>query len=354
MIALLKFHIKRKDVPNTIRVGGLLAQVAARTEGQGIGIIGRVYKMMDWNNKVKLAGLELLRRYIRQAKDEDVRKAVPTFGREFGASVQQALEATYAVRRMMDGVDLLNYAEFLHTGGDFLYDTAAAYSDARRIPSLGSLMNDLDSMPGGLTDDDRRVIMRELLGLGRALVMLGNTQVANRPRDGQQHIENLLMGKADPVTGLDVLWVMGGYLTKGKRYPLKLTPPSGVSTHTLGERSAPMLKEQVEITNGLLRGLPRAFPTDKPVNVKTEALRGELESLWGDIPLAKRREIVRNLAIDFQRLAQLVVIISEQGNPKAMEDSGLGRKLDENRQQPRNTLEFYRFVHGYFKARTKR
>lgn len=352
MIALLEFHIKRKDVSNTIRVGGLLAQVATRAGSQGIGIVGRMYRLMNWDEKVKLAGLELLRRYVRQAKEEDARRAVNTFGREFGTSIQLTLEATFALRRMMGGVDLLSYAEFLHVAGDFLFDTAAAYSDPKRLPSLGSLMNDLDSMPGGLTDDDRRLISRELLGLGRAVVVLGDFQITNRPRDSK-HTDNLLVGKADPVSALDVFWVMGGYLTRGRRYPLKLKPAAGVSTHTLGERSAPTLKEQVEIINGLLRSLIRAFPPDRRVSVSAAAIRSELESLWGDLPLAKRREIVRNLAINFQRVAELVVIITEQGSAKALDDNTLGRKLDESRQPPRTTLEFYRFVHGYFKQRTR-
>lgn len=353
MIALLKFHIKRRDVANTIRVGGLLSQVAAREGARGIGVIGRMYRLMDWDDKVRLAGMELLRRYVRQSKDEDARKAVTTFGREFGAKVQQRLEATYAVKRLMDDIDLLSYAEFLHTTADFLYDTASAYCDSKRIPSLGSLMNDLDSMPGGLTDDDRKLIMRDLLGLGRALLVLGDFQIANRPRDFNKHIENLLAGKTEPVSALDVLWVMSGYFTKGKRYPLKLQPPSGVSTHVLGERSAPMLKEQTEVVNGLLRGAIRAFPPDRRVTVRASAIREELESLWGDIPLSKRRETVRALALDLQRVAELVTVITEAGSAKAMEDSSLARKLDKNEQQPRNTLELYRFIHGYFKSRTR-
>lgn len=353
MIALLKFHIKRKDVPNTIRVGDLLVQVAARESGRGVGLVGRMYKLMDWDDQVRVAGMELLRRYVRQASDEDARRAVTTFGREFGLSVQQALEATYALKRLMDDVDLLSYAEYLHVAADFLYDTASAYCDPKRIPSLGSLMNDLDSMPGGLTDDDRRMIMRDLLGLGRALVVLGDFQIANRPRDFDKHIENLLAGKADPISALDVLWVMSGYFTKGKRYPLKLKPPTSISPHTLGERSAPMLKEQVEIINGLLRSAIRAFPPDKRVTIRSAAIRSELESLWGNIPLSRRRENVRALAIDLQRAPELVIHITEQGSAKALEDTGLARKLDENKQQPKNTLEFYRFIHGYFKARTR-
>ncbi len=63
---------------------------------------------------------------------------------------------------------------------------------------------------------------------------------------------------------------------------------------------------------------------------------------------------MRNLAIDFQRVADLIPIIDEQGNLKALDDdSGIGRKLDANKQRPANTLEFYRFVHGYFKMRTR-
>jgi hypothetical protein len=84
------------------------------------------------------------------------------------------------------------------------------------------------------------------------------------------------------------------------------------------------------------------------------ALRAELDSLWGDISLHRQRELVRNLAIDFQRVAELIPIIEEHGNIKALdEDSGIGRKLDEAKQRPSNTLEFYRFVHGYFKTRAR-
>jgi len=264
------------------------------------------------------------------------------------------LEATYTVRRLLGGVDIVSYAGLLHVAAAFLYDTAAAYCDPKRIPSLGSLMNDLNSMPGGLTDDDRRVIMREILGLGKAVVVLGDAQLAARPRDFNAHIERLLAGRADPLSALDTLWVFSGYFTKGKRFPTKLQPPASVSTHTLGERSAPTLKEQAEVINGLLRSLIRAFPPDRKPTVRAEALRSELESLWGDVPLAKRREIVRQLAIDLQRVAELVVIIAEQGNAKVLEhNNNQARKLDEARQQPRTTLDFYRLIHGYFKARTR-
>lgn len=351
MIALLRFHIKRKDVNSTIRVASLLPQVAARDSSKGINLIGRMYKMMDWDERVKMAALELLRRYVRNSDDEESRRAIAAFGREFGIGVQQALEATYSIKRMLDGVDLVDYADFLHITADFLYDTAVAYADKSKIPSIGALYNNMDGMTGGLNDDDRNTIGNELVALGKAILVLGDQAKASRPRDLDKHIENLLNNKIPPICVLDVFWIMGGYFTKGKRYPLKLE--KALSKNALGERSAPTLRDAAKIANGVLRGAIRAFPPDKKITLSIEALRGELESLWGDIPLTKQREIVRDLAVDLQRTSELTAIIAADGTDKAMEDSGLARKLEDNKQQPRNTLEMYRFVSGYFKARTK-
>lgn len=352
MIALLKFHISRKDVQNTIRVAGLLPRVAIREGNKGVSLIGRMYKMLDWDDRVRTAALELLRRYIRMAKDEDARAAVTAFGREFGVSVQQALEATYSIRRLMDSVDLVDYAEFLHGATNFLFDTAVAYVDKSKIPTVGALLNNLDSMGGGLSNEERKAISQETLGMGKAIVVLGDQWQTNRGRELDKYIDGLLQNKFAPASVLDVFWILGGYLTKGKRYPLKLQREG--TPYALGERSAPQLHDEAKILNSLLRSAIRAFPPDKKMTLSVEAIRGEMDSLWGDIPLGKQREIVRDLAIDFQRLAELTAYIAANSNAKALEDNnGGGRKLEENKQQPKDALELYRFVGGYFKLRLK-
>ncbi len=351
MIALLKFHIKRKDVPSTIRVAGLLPQVAAREGTRGVNLIGRMYTMLDWDERVRLAALELLRRFVRSASDEDARRAITAYGREFGVSIQQTLEATYALKRMMDGVELVSYAEFLHITAQFLHETALAYVDKTKIPSVGALMNSLDSLSGGLTDNERRVIAQEMVGMGRAIIVLSDQHSSNAPRDMERYIENLLSGKINPASVLDIFWIMGGYLTKGKRYPIKMDRIA--SAHALGERSAPMLLDEAQIIDRLLRSALRAFPPDKKLTLSAEAILGEMDSLWGDVSLAKQREIVRDLAIDLQKVAELCVVITGMGGDKAMEDTGQARKLEDNSQQPKNPLEMYRFVSGYFKARAK-
>ena len=141
--------------------------------------------------------------------------------------------------------------------------------------------------------------------------------------------------------------MVGGYFARGKRYRMS---EMRSAPHPLGERSAPLLKDEVEVANQLLRGIVDAFPPDKEVRVTAEAIRGEVESLWGVIDEAMRKDMVRDLAVDFQRLAQLVAHIEENGDPRSLQTGG-NRKLEEGKQQPKNTLEFYRYVYGYFKVR---
>jgi hypothetical protein len=241
----------------------------------------------------------------------------------------------------------VGYAEFIHITAEFLQDSALAYTDKNNIPSLGALKNALQSLSGGLIDDERRLIAREIVSMGRAVLVLGEQFQVNTPREADKHIDGLVAGKTDPKSGLDVLRVVGGYFAKGKRYRINLDRHN---TNPLGERSAPMLRDQTEIVNNLLRGVMQAFPPDQEVNISAEAVRGEVESLWSAIPLGQQRQIVRGLAIDLQRVEDLVAYIAEQSDDKPLTDTPVGKKLDTGKQQPRNVIEFYRYLHGYFKS----
>ncbi len=349
IIALLKFHINRKDIDQTIRVASVMPQVAIREGTRGINLIGRMYKLMDWDDKVRIAALELLRRYVRIAPDAEARKAVTAFGREFGAGIQQATETSYAMRRMFDNLDLIEYADFLHVTAEYLYDTAVTYADKSKIPTVGALMNSLDSLGGNLSSNDRIVLANELNAVGKTLLELGKPWQA-RSRELDQHIENLLQGRKDPTSALDVFWIIAGYLARGKRQPLKLQRI--LSQHIFGDRTAPHVLDETRITSAVLQSALTAFPPNHKLTLSAESIREEMDSLWGDIPLEKQREIVRDFMSDLQRVGELAYLIASSGNPKAMEDGGFARKLEEASQQPKSTIEMYRFVSGYFRARS--
>ncbi len=349
MIALLKFHISRKDVDQTIRVASVMPQVAIREGSRGINLIGRMYKLMDWDDKIRIAALELLRRYVRIAPDADARKAVTAFGREFGAGIQQVTETSYAMRRMLDNLDLVEYGDFLHVTAELLYDTALTYADKSKIPSIGALRNSLDSLGGSLSSNDRIVLANELNTVGKNLLELGKPWQA-RARELDQHIENLLQGRRDPTCALDVFWIVAGYLARGKRQPLKMQRI--LSPHIFGERTAPHVLDDTRIVSAVLQSALTAFPPNHKITLSAASIREEMDSLWGDIALDKQREIVRELTTDLQRVGELCYLIAASGNPKAMEDGSFARKLEDSSQQPKNTLEMYRFVGGYFRARS--
>jgi hypothetical protein len=308
-----------------------------------------MYKLMDWDEKVRIAALELLRRYVRIAPDAEARKAVTAFGREFGAGIQQATETSYAIRRMLDNLDIIEYADFLHSSAEFLYDTALTYADKSRIPTIGSVMNSRDSLGGSLSSSERILLANELNAVGKAMLELGKPWQTHA-RELDQHIENLLQGRKDPTCALDVFWIIAGYLARGKRQPLKLQRI--LSQHIFGERTAPRVLDETRIVGAVLQSALTAFPPNHKITLSAESIRDEMDSLWGDIPLEKQREIVREFTTDLQRVAELTYLIAASGNPKAMEDGTFARRLEEAAQQPKSTLEMYRFVSGYFRARS--
>lgn len=349
VLSLIKFHIKRQDVEKTIRVSGMLSIAAAREGSKGINLIGRMFKMMDWDDRTRLASLEVARRYVRHAIDADARRAIEILGREYGQKVSEALETTFAIKQLLGGIELAEYAEFLHTAAQLLYDTALTYSDKAKIPTIGGLMSNLDSMGGNLSREDRLAMAEEIIDLGKAIALLGKQWAQYKPRDTDQYVNELLNGQVDPAAALDVFWIMSGYLSKGRRQPVSLQRI--LTQHPFAERPAPIAVEETKIAGALLETTLKAFPPNKKVTLSAPSITAEMDSLWGDIPLEKQREIVRDLAADFQRVAELTMIISESGNIKVLEDSGAGRKLEQGEQQPKNTLEMFRFVSGYFKAR---
>lgn len=347
MLALLRFHLKRRDAQNAMRLTSLFTDVALNSGKAGVAMLIRMFKMMDGSPKLRIAALEVLRRYVRQSETSFGRQSIAVFGRELGTDVRQALMATHSMKQLLGGVDFVDYAEFLHVTGEFLQDTAMSYIDKSAVPSLGALMNTMQSLTGGISNQERENIARSMMALGRAIIVLGDQHRAHAPRDTDKHIENLLAGKDNPRSGIEVLYVIGGYFAKGKRFLVKYDRPT---VYPLRERSAPMLRDEAEIVNHLLRGLIQTFPPDQEVKMTAEALRGEIESLWGAISLHQQREVVRGLAIDFQRVAELTSHIAENGDDKALVDSGIGKRLDSGKQQPKSTLEFYRYVHGYFRG----
>ncbi|HLU11724.1 MAG TPA: hypothetical protein VK003_18765, partial [Oceanobacillus sp.] len=158
LMELLNYHVERQDTNLALRVAHLLPASAARRGDAGITVMIQMYRIMNWNDEGRAAALDGLRRYIRRGNDTLVQQALSRLGRELGDQVRQALEATVTLYQMMGGEDIGDYAYSLHTVSEFLYDTSLAYMDKNSAPNVTSLLSDLDSLAGGLSNDERRAL----------------------------------------------------------------------------------------------------------------------------------------------------------------------------------------------------
>ncbi len=353
IMQLLQYHVQRRDTNYTIRVATLVPAAAARRGEAGLAPLIQMYRALTWDDDVRAMAIEALRRYVRRSSDGAAPRAIERFRTELGTEVGAALEATYALRRLMGGEDLADYSYSLHTVAQFLYDTGLTYVDKNNLPSIPGLLSDLDSLNGGLTDDERKAISAALLELVRLVGALSDQHRKVHTRESDDQIDLLLRGEGTAQTVFDLFRVMGGYFARGRR--LTARTDRLMSNHPLADRSAPILMREVQQINRLLRAALRAFLAEAEISLNAKAVQGEMESLWGDIALYERRVLVRDLAIDLERIPELMLIITEKVDAKALLDSGgQTRKLDSNKLRPENTLAFYRFMYGYFRSRIRR
>lgn len=355
VMQLLQYHIRRRDMPNITRTAALAPLTAAKRGDAGVTPMITLYRALDWDDEARKIGMDALRKFIRRCSDTFAPKAISRIVAELGDRIGHSLEATHALRRLLGGEELADYAYSLHTTAQFLYDTALTYVTNNRaaLPSVPGLLSDLDGLNGGLNDAERRALSSALLDLARTVLELAQRHRKLYAKEDDAQIDTLLMGEGTAQSAFDIFRVMGGYFSRGRR--LSARTDRLLTNHPLADRSAPSLMREIQQINRLLKAALRAFPADEKLNLSAASLREELDNLWSEITLHERRRLVRDLSIDLQRIPELSLMIIERSDARVVSDNGGGtaRRLDANRQQPQNTLEFYRFVHGYFKRRIR-
>jgi hypothetical protein len=349
ILDLLAYVCRRQNVTGAVWLARLVPLSAGYQGGHGIRMLTEMYRQMDWHEHTRRAALHMLRAYIRRAGDEAARRAIAYFGKELGQPVRRALEVSYFIKRFMGQVDVIDFAHRVRTMVSFLYDTASFYAGSSDLPKTGILLNVMDSLPGGLTAVERRALAENALTLGQAVVALGKGYRSGRPRDEDRYITELLRGQTDPRSAVDIWRVMGGYLTEGRRANTKLGAPAETP---LAGRSSRALLDEVTMGADLLGQAADALPAGKAVQVSAEDVRDDVESMWSELEADWQYDTLRRLGTDLQRLADLVALIETSGDAKAVEESGLARRIDARKHRPRSALEFYRFIYGYYSARS--
>lgn len=349
MVELFNFHVARRADEASAQVASLLPAPLARRGEQGAGTMAQIYKALSWNAVVHAAGLDALRGYVRRLPEHTAARAIGLLGRELGADVTHALEATVMLRQAMGGQELGDFAGALHTTSRFLRDTGITYDDKNQYPLLTVLLSDLDSLSGGLTSKERLALAGAIMELARLVAAVAAQHRKLHSRDSDSQVEQILTGNGSASSVLDVLRALGGFFARGRRleYREKVVPQ-----HPLGGRPAHELLKEIETANRTLATALRAVPANRKLSLSAHAVQGEAESLWNALSAHERRVLEPNLAADLQGIADWALAITAKVDQKVLQDdSSLSKKLMMLSKRPESTLEFYRFMSGYFGRR---
>ncbi len=346
--SLVSYQFKRRYEAGIMNAVELMPPVAGRYGERSAGVVGKLYQRLNATDDLRASRDEMLRRYVRMSDLEVARQIVDRLSRPLGREAAAVMEGAYVVKVITQDTDIETYAAALQNLADFLFDPAVSYA-GRNMPTQGGLLNDLDSMPGGLQRDERRRIAEDVLAAGVAACQLAEAHERVRGAGTDSRIEDLLKGETDPQSALEVMQVMGGALAQGKRVDMRLETRQ--MPHPLPRRTTGRIMEESEAAHRLMAGMVDAFPVDSPPKVSAMAVRQEIESIWRTLEPETQRRLLESLARDLQRVAELVPEIATKGDMRALQDSGLGRRLESNKARPRNVIEFYRFMSGYYLQR---
>jgi hypothetical protein len=371
-LKLLDFHARSHNTLDTLRVAAALVDHTLNMGAEGAALLVQMWPAITGDDEATDAALELLRRFMRGISFGQIPTLLPYFDKELGPVVGRVLRATYLMRLVMGQTDdqnhpaslaeaqrqgisfddyekmtqptLMRFAAEVQTAAQLFVDLAAIYHTDKKIPPIHRLRHDLDTMTGGLSEQDRKRVAANFLNIIRQVYELGRER---SNRSGKQAItEQFIRAQTMPQSGVDLLRFVGGHFARHQTIPLNLKREE--MGHIFGTRSATMILRETNAITRLLSGLQIAFEHQDPGQISTQALAAELNSLWGSLSLYNQRQIQEQFAQGCQQLAEVIGIMSDNANDRIVSNSGPARQLDTGQRQPRTALETLRWTHGYF------
>jgi len=340
-LRLVAFHASADDEVSIQEMSAVLLEIALARSKAGPDLIWRVYdQLQDQNPDMQKMGFDLVRRYVRLAP-EDIAASLPKyFANKMTPDVGKTLKVTYIVRQVLGGRDFKEFAEDLHLTTILLLDIATVYHESKDPPPAHRLRTGLNSMSGGLIDEERDRIGDALDNIAQAIMVMGKQQ--DRGKKTEAFEAALLENKAVPKTAVDFLIFLGGIFARKQKRVVDTYRED--MTHPFGERSATMVLEEVPKISKFLYDLLRAFPPTNAPDIELKALNGELDNLWQNLSLYHQRQVHPSLSNSSQYLGQLIPSMANKVNDRQMRS----RKIYEGEQLPQNELEVLRWLSGYF------
>ncbi|GAB5492371.1 MAG: hypothetical protein Phog2KO_25860 [Phototrophicaceae bacterium] len=343
--SLLQFCARQGDAKRLRIAARVMGSCAAYDKSKvGLRAANHAYKMLYSSKRTRPYAIEVIRQYVREAEEKPAHHMIKFYGDRLGADIAKKLQLSYEFSNLMARMDWLTYSTSLQITVDLLQSLVEAYAKPNARPNLGDARLLTEHFRKNLSLGEQRNLSKELRRLAHAIVVLGQRH-DRRSSSSDRYNEAIANGSHDPRSSLDVYRSVGGYLLGNTVHPLRIR--DGNAQKPLGDFSSDDLLINITIASSVLNEAINARPSSR--NMWThDALVDEVKSQVSTL-IGKDTNDLRQMGRSWQRLADLIIYISKNGDTKVIESrNAKGRKLDKLEREPESVLELMRFVYGYF------
>ncbi|MGB1286416.1 MAG: hypothetical protein ACPG7F_07790 [Aggregatilineales bacterium] len=342
-LTLLQYYQENAITTGIQGATQLTAEISAQSDDKtGLAAIQRAYKLLSHNKKTRVLAFTLLQKYVHIAPEKPAKHVTRYYSKELGSSAAERLDMSYRFSSFMARMDLETWAGALNITVELLQTSATAYARKDSAPSLKRLLAIADNMRLRLDEQQRKAFADALIRSGKLIVMAGKQHESYSHSDFK-HLDAVLKGTADPHSIVDVFRAAGGHLSRGQQYHLRLKPTSTATP--LGNAAPAELLVSLGVAGDILEGTLRALPVTEAVSWTNQQVTKEFDSLRRNLHGAHTRELLRQLAIDLQKIAELIVHIQSNGDNSVMDASSrTAKRIDSGTTEPASTLEMYRYL----------
>lgn len=353
VLRLLRSRVEKEDAAEALQLASAIVQFALQLGEAGPAFLLKAVKMLQWNNEVRAAMHELLRRYIRAIDPDRSRNLPAFFGRELGQDLEHALEATRLMRIITGGKDFVEFAQMIRVTRALLLDLCITYHENKVKPPIFRIVHDLQSMPATVTEEERQIMAANILEIAQLAMQTGSQASKGiNPEPGRTislSFRSVLKEarEAAPTTPPEFLSWLG--LNFSDTFVTELGLERKEPAHIFGNRSISVLYQETLWAYQLLYRLSIAFPEENPPRFQLSALKAEIDSLWHHVSPQHQQRILQVFAEDTQKVGLLLTYIADHNRgTKALGDRAIGKQLEEGKRQPTLEIEALRFISGYF------
>jgi hypothetical protein len=345
ILNLMDHYASRRSLEGLEDIATVVPYAMVELGAEGAKTLVEIYKKIEWNSQAKAKGIEILAGYIRLLDETNGRKVMTFLLKELSPTLRPALEVAYTLKRLLGEMNLLEYAQHLQHAVDFLTYTHQVYVDPKRAPIQGTIVNGLAAIPGKLDRADHSLMINNILEIGETIVGYAKQHRLEYEEDAR--IARLLTAKQDPASAYEVVRVIAGQLIpNNERVITKLSSPD--IRYPLDGKTIPILFRDINATHFILHSLRRAIPETQPLRLPVGDIAREVHHIVASLIDTPSSTQLQDIGRNLQQVINLVIMIQLSSDTKAFENPGFARKVETGGHRPRNTLEFYRFIYGYY------